>query len=269
MAAARRVLLIDADPHFLETLKQALHPYAVEVFVVNDGSDGLGRAAELAPELIFIAVDLPDKVGYAICNKAKKGVAKTIPVVLVTSTVPPVDLEQHRKLKVHADEYIDKRTLTVDDLVRKIDALVGLGPMMDELPIEDIPVDAEEIAFEEDAIALEESPIDSGQISAAEGFAIESTSVNVDPGIDAETEAVFAGLVETADDSFAEPATNVRHTTPPPAAPPVAKARPPTVPPSATRPFPPMPPRPPAPPPPPPHLAAPVAVVPAPTAPTK
>ena len=92
MAASRRVLLIDSDPHFLDTLKGTLHPYAVDVHVVNDGSDGLSRAAEIAPELIVIAVDLPDKVGYAICNKAKKGVAKQIPVVLATATVPPGDL---------------------------------------------------------------------------------------------------------------------------------------------------------------------------------
>src|ERR1700704_3406315 len=114
MAAGRRVLLIDSDSHFLDTLKKTLSPYGVDVHVVNDGSDGLSKASEISPELLFIAVDLPDKVGYAICNKAKKGVAKTIPVVLATSTVPPVDLEQHRKLKVHADEYMDKRTLTMD-----------------------------------------------------------------------------------------------------------------------------------------------------------
>src|SRR5690349_6506799 len=101
--ASRRVLLIDSDPDFHEVLSQALSPYGVEVHVVNDGSDGLGLAQELAPELLFIAVDLPDKVGYAICNKAKKGVARSIPVALVTSTVPPADLEQHRKLRVHAD----------------------------------------------------------------------------------------------------------------------------------------------------------------------
>ncbi len=270
MAAARRVLLIDADPHFLETLKRTLHPYGVEVDVVNDGSDGLGRVAELAPELIFIAVDLPDKAGYSICNKAKKGVAKSIPVVLATATVPPAALDDHRKLKARADDYIDKRTLTVDDLLHKVDALIGLGPMVEEVPIEDIPVEAEEIAFEEDAIALEESPIDSGQMTAADGFAIESTSVNVDPGIDAETEAVFAGLVETTDDSFAEPATNVRHPTPPPIAPPPRQPRPVTQPPSATRPFPPMPPRPPATPPPsPPATPPPLAVAPAPSAPAR
>src|SRR5262249_6630256 len=160
------------------------------------------------------AVDLPDKAGYSICNKAKKGVAKNIPVILATATVPPAALEDHRKLKARADEYLDKRTLTADDLLRKVDGLIGLGPMVDDVAIADIPVEAEEIAFEEDAIALDE-----GQMHAAEHFAIEATSVNVDPGIDAETEAVFAGLVETPDDGFAEPATNVRHPTPPPLAP--------------------------------------------------
>src|SRR5262245_7662841 len=126
--AERRVLVIDTDKSFQQAVQRALQPYRVDVQIVDDGSEGLARAAEVRPDLIFIAVDLPDKVGYAICNKAKKGVARKIPVVLATATVPPADLDQHKKLKVHADEYVDKRTISNDELVRKIDALISLGP---------------------------------------------------------------------------------------------------------------------------------------------
>src|ERR1043165_4007308 len=119
----RRVLLIDLDTDFQELLARSLLPYGVTVHVVDDGS---GQVADLDPEAIFISVELPDKVGYSTCNKAKKGVAKKIPVVLTTSTVPPSDLAQHRKLKVHADEYIDKRTVTGDEIVAKMDSLISL-----------------------------------------------------------------------------------------------------------------------------------------------
>src|SRR5882672_5418714 len=119
--AERRVLLIDSDHSFQVLLQRALGPYGVQVHVINDGTDGLGHVQDLSPEVVFISVELPDKIGYSTCNKAKKGVARKIPVVLTTATVPPADLAQHRKLKVHADEYIDKRTTSAEEIVRKID----------------------------------------------------------------------------------------------------------------------------------------------------
>ena len=52
--------------------------------------------------------------------------AKT-PVMLVTSSLPAESFAKHRGMKVHADEYLDKRTVADEELVQKIDALVGLG----------------------------------------------------------------------------------------------------------------------------------------------
>ena len=106
--SARRLLLIDADPDFHRTLHQQLSPYGFEIHLVEESADALSQVREIEPVLIFITVEEPDKIGYALCNKAKKGVAKEIPVVLTTKSVPKKGFNSHRKLKVHADEYIDK-----------------------------------------------------------------------------------------------------------------------------------------------------------------
>jgi CheY-like chemotaxis protein len=189
--AQRRALLIDSDPGFNDLLSRVLAPYAIEVHAVTDGSDGLNTVPDLDPEMIFISVELPDKVGYSVCNKAKKGVAKKIPVVLATASVPPSDLAQHRKLKVHADEYIDKRTVTPAELLEKIGGLVNLGPQVAQ--VEDgefdteLHVDAEDIHFDD------EPSVHISEAGEATGVA---SPASVDPGIDAETDAVFAGLVD-------------------------------------------------------------------------
>jgi CheY-like chemotaxis protein len=203
--AERRALLIDSDPEFHDLCARVLAPYAVAVHAVTDGSDGLKLVPELSPEVIIIAVELPDKIGYSICNKAKKGVARKIPVVLASATVPPSDLEHHRTLpKVRADEYIDKRIVTPEELVQKLDALINLGP-----PLEEGFVDAEDIHFDDDPVsAIAPRPEEVAEDGdSGPGFA-ESTAVtnvtSVDPGIDAETEAVFAGLVEEAPEAPAD-----------------------------------------------------------------
>src|SRR5262245_57852614 len=124
---ARRLLLIDHDPSFHDILHDNLSQYGFEVYLADDGGAALSQLQEIQPEIIFIAVELPDKVGYSLCNKAKKGIAKDVPVVLTTASVPPAGFKSHRKLKVHADEYLDKRTLTVQELLETVDRLVGLG----------------------------------------------------------------------------------------------------------------------------------------------
>src|SRR4029079_3613515 len=50
----------------------------------------------------------------------------------------------HRKLKVHADEYIDKRSMTADEVLRVVDSLVGLGNYVapsDAMDVEELDVD--------------------------------------------------------------------------------------------------------------------------------
>lgn len=140
----RRVLLIDSDPDFQHLLENRLGPHGFVVLTPPDPSNPLAQVKELNPAVIFIAVELPDKIGYALCNKAKKGPASHVPVVLITSTVPASGFKSHRKLKVHADEYIDKRTMTPDEVLRVIDQLVGLGNYVasgDDMDVEELDMD--------------------------------------------------------------------------------------------------------------------------------
>jgi len=143
--SARRLLLIDNDAEFQQLLESQLGPHGFVILTPPDPSNPLAQAKELNPAVIFIAVELPDKIGYALCNKAKKGPASHVPVVLVTSTVPASGFKSHRKLKVHADEYIDKRAMTADEVLRVVDALVGLGNYVpqagDDIDVEELDMD--------------------------------------------------------------------------------------------------------------------------------
>src|SRR5690606_33288351 len=144
--------------HLIET---RLAPYGFVVVTAPDPTNPLGQVKELAPSLIVIAVELPDKIGYALCNKAKKGPARDVPVILTTSSVPPSGFRSHRKLKVHADEYIDKRSATPDEIIAAIDRLVGLGEYVEpavEAPAQ--PVEDAALAIEEEALPIEEMEVE-------------------------------------------------------------------------------------------------------------
>src|SRR5690349_24356220 len=109
----RRVLLIDPDPAFRDTLTAQLGRYRVVVMTEPDPDRALAIGQADEPSLIVIGVDEPDKAGFKVFQRCKKGALGSVPIILVTSSVSPGNLAKHRGLKVHAEEYIDKRTMTV------------------------------------------------------------------------------------------------------------------------------------------------------------
>ena len=110
----RRVLLIDADMGSRDTLTRELGRYkGVVVMTEADADRGLcDRGGRRAGSLIVIAVEEPDKIGFKVFQKCKKGALAKVPVMLVTSSVSADSFAKHRGLKVHADEYIDKRDMS-------------------------------------------------------------------------------------------------------------------------------------------------------------
>ena len=226
----RRILLIDADLEFHRLLSRELRQFGVEV-VRDDSPGALGRIAELAAEAVFIAVDEPEeKKGYSLFSKAKKGPAAAIPVVLVTRTISPEGFAGHRKLKVHADDYLDKRGLSPHVLVGKLHNLLELEEIeVASLTDIAIPDDNDDLAL---PVEVDEVPLDDGvmvdevdgaelDLGAIDDFADEDQRTQAAPeGIgdalfDAEFDAGFDSLITRAPSSS---------TSPPPVAPPPPEA---------------------------------------------
>jgi len=137
----RRVLLIDADPVFRDTLTRELARYRVVVMTEPDSDRALALAQSEAPAMVILCIEEADKkAGFRVFEKCKKGALSKIPIVLVTGSVPAESFAKHRSLKVHADEYLDKRTMSTHELVGKIDGLIALGDPEEvdlSIPIED------------------------------------------------------------------------------------------------------------------------------------
>jgi len=120
----RCALVLDSDPQYSALVERALGSSGLKVHVLEAAGDGsLDRIVDMRPELVFVAVDLPERAGFAVCNKTKS-LVKGARVVLATSTIPWREMELHQKLKVHADLYLDKRRITADELSRQLAGLL-------------------------------------------------------------------------------------------------------------------------------------------------
>ena len=193
----RPILLVDPDRDFHALLTRELGPYGFQI-VQDVSADALAQVAKLGVVAVIISVDEPDKKGYATFNKAKKGVAAGVPVVLVTSSVPGDAFAAHRKLKVHADEYLDKRELSTAELIGKLDNLIGLGDLAADGELA-IPVEVDEVPLDDDVLVdeVDSAALDLGDAEDFhEGGHTQHTADAFDDLIDAETDAAFAMLTD-------------------------------------------------------------------------
>jgi CheY-like chemotaxis protein len=128
----RRILLIDTDPAFRASLAQQLERYRFDVAAEPDADRAFALAATAPPDLVMVAVEEPDEAGFKVFQRYKKGALRSVPIMLVTASVTPEIFAKHKCLKIHADDYLDKRSLADGELLGKIDGLIGLGEPADE-----------------------------------------------------------------------------------------------------------------------------------------
>ena len=97
----------------------------------------------------------------------------------------------HRKLKVHADEYFDKRTLSTAELLGKFDNLIGLGELTSDGELA-IPVEVDEVAIDDEVLVdeVDSAALDLGDAEDFnEGGHTQHSITAFDDLIDAETDA--------------------------------------------------------------------------------
>jgi len=158
--ASKRILVIESDEEFSESLVSLFSQYDVETRVIGDGKEGLQAAKDDPPDMILLCVELPKMSGYSICNKLKKDKRlKKVPLIIMSSEATEETFEQHKKLKTRAEDYIIK-PFPDDDLLGKVNALMEL-PVLESLDEEElITIDDDEAISidDEESISIEDLP---------------------------------------------------------------------------------------------------------------
>lgn len=118
---ARRVFVVDDDPHLLELLSLNLQADGLDVEPFDRGFAVTDRAAEQAPDVIVLDVMLPDRDGLSVLRELKADArTRDIPVVLLTAKA--TDAEVWEGWVAGADYYITK-PFDLDELLRFIDRI--------------------------------------------------------------------------------------------------------------------------------------------------
>lgn len=137
-----RILLVEDNRSYAETLKGNLELEGYEVLLAGTGADGLAMARANAPDLIILDLMLPTMNGFTVLQRLRES-GRDTPVLVMTAL--GAEDEKLRGFGLGADDYVVKPTGLLEILAR-VKALLkratgGASEVREAIRIADIDVD--------------------------------------------------------------------------------------------------------------------------------
>ena len=114
-----RVLVVDDEPTYRDTLAFNLRRDGFEVVTAADGIAAVDAFTRAAPDLILLDLMLPGLSGIEVCNRVRA--QSNVPIIMVTAKDDEVD--KIVGLEVGADDYLTK-PYSYRELVARIRAVL-------------------------------------------------------------------------------------------------------------------------------------------------
>ena len=114
-----KILLVDDEPTFLETLAYNLRNSGYEVITAADGVSALERAQADAPNLVVLDLMLPELDGLTVCRSLRQ--ISDTPILVLTARTG--ELDKIVGLESGADDYMTK-PFSLGELQARIRALL-------------------------------------------------------------------------------------------------------------------------------------------------
>ena len=113
----RSVLIVDDEPNIVLSLQFLMKKAGFDVRTARDGEEALAEIARAAPDLVLLAVMMPKRDGFDVCQTVRANPAwQGIRIVLLTAKGR--DVEREKGLALGADDYVTKPFSTRDVLAR-------------------------------------------------------------------------------------------------------------------------------------------------------
>lgn len=152
---SQRILVFESDSDFASSVKSSFERLGAHVDVAGDGPSGLELAQGHKPDLILLSIELPGMNGFLVCKKIKKTAElESVPLVILSSEVDEETFEQHKKLRMRADEYI-RKPIAFAELLERVKRFVPTnGAALSEAADEEETIEIEDALVEDDVIVI-------------------------------------------------------------------------------------------------------------------
>ncbi|WP_241126803.1 response regulator transcription factor [Novosphingobium terrae] len=102
---ARKVLLVDDDPHIRQLLAFAFGKAGMATIEAGDGEEALARITEETPDLLVLDINMPRMDGLEVCRRLR-GMDSAVPILFLSSRDDEID--RVLGIELGADDYVVK-----------------------------------------------------------------------------------------------------------------------------------------------------------------
>lgn len=121
---AKKILLVEDEEILIDLLTRKLEREGYEVKVARNGEEGLVKMREFLPDLVLLDIIMPKKGGFEVMEEmAKDEKLKNIPVIVISNSGQPVELDKARQLGAKA--WLIKTEFDPKEVIEKVKKIIG------------------------------------------------------------------------------------------------------------------------------------------------
>jgi len=122
----KKILIVEDEEIITDLIQKKLSDEGYEVSSAKDGVEGLEKMKEIKPDLILLDIIMPKMGGFEVMEEMNKTPElKKIPVIIISNSGQPIELEQAKKLG--AKDWLIKTEFDPQEVVEKIKKQLGTG----------------------------------------------------------------------------------------------------------------------------------------------
>ncbi|PIR58023.1 MAG: hypothetical protein COU71_00850 [Parcubacteria group bacterium CG10_big_fil_rev_8_21_14_0_10_38_31] len=120
------ILIIEDEKTLASLLKEKLIGAGYRVEEVRNGREGLIKINEEKPDLVLLDILMPEMDGFGVLeNLSESGVIKTLPIIIISNSGQPVEID--RALSLGVKDYLIKVEFTPQEVLEKVENQIGKG----------------------------------------------------------------------------------------------------------------------------------------------
>lgn len=129
MTDTKFILVVEDDPILKNLLGHTLAG-KYQTLYANDGDEALTLLEQNKPTLVLLDLMLPTMDGFAVIEAIRKRTddLKSVPIIVVSNLGQQSDIDRAKSLG--ANEYLIKAEVPVEDIVKKIEVMLGATEMV-------------------------------------------------------------------------------------------------------------------------------------------
>ena len=121
---AKKILIIEDEKIMVNLLEKKLTKEGYDVSIAWNGLEGMEKIKEVDPDLILLDIVMPKMDGFEVLERvAKDEEMKKIPIVIISNSGQPVDLERAKKLGVK--DWLVKTEFDPKEVLDKVRKQIG------------------------------------------------------------------------------------------------------------------------------------------------